>query len=123
MGVRFLKIAVVYLMLGTLLGLYMGSTEKFLLAPVHAHLLLLGWASLALAGIVYHLHPAAGQTRLARIHFWLHNLALPVSMAALALLLSGTPAAGPVVGIASTVLFAGLVLFGINVLANVRAPA
>ena len=123
MGVRFLKIAVVYLMLGTLLGLYMGSTEKFVLAPVHAHLLLLGWASLALAGIVYHLHPAAGETRLARIHFWLHNLALPVSMAALAALLSGAPAAGPVVGIASTVMFAGLVLVGINVLVTVRAPA
>jgi hypothetical protein len=45
----------------------------FILAPVHAHLLLLGWASLALAGIIYHLYPAAGTTRLARIHFWAHN--------------------------------------------------
>ena len=123
MGVRFLKIAVVYLMLGTLLGLYMGGTEKFVLAPVHAHLLLLGWASLALAGLIYHLHPAAGETRLARIHYWLHNIALPVSMAALALLLSGTVAAGPFVGIGSTAMFAGLVLFGVNVLVNVRAPA
>ena len=71
MGVRFLKIAAVYLVVGTLLGVYMGATEKFALAPVHAHLLLLGWASLALAGIIYHLHPAAGETRLARIHFWM----------------------------------------------------
>lgn len=123
MGVRFLKIAAVYLVVGTLLGVYMGGTEKFALAPVHAHLLLLGWASLALAGIIYHLHPAAGETRLARIHFWVHNLALPVFMAALAALLSGNPGAGPVVGIGSLVMFAGLLLFGINVLVNVRAPA
>jgi cbb3-type cytochrome oxidase subunit 1 len=41
--------------------------------PVHAHVLLLGWASLALAGVVYHLYPAAAGTRLARWHFWLHN--------------------------------------------------
>ena len=123
MGVRFLKIAAVYLVVGTLLGVYMGATEKFALAPVHAHLLLLGWASLALAGIIYHLHPAAGETRLARIHFRMHNLALPVFMAALAALLSGNPGAGPVVGIGSLVMFAGLLLFGINVLVNVRAPA
>lgn len=123
MSVKFLKIAVVYLMLGTLLGLYMGGTEKFVLAPVHAHLLLLGWASLALAGIIYHLHPAAAATRLAHIHFWLHNIGLPVSMAALAMMLSGAAAAAPVVGIGSTATFAGLVLFGVNVLANVRPPS
>ncbi|MFO1315603.1 MAG: hypothetical protein U1F58_08350 [Burkholderiales bacterium] len=123
MSVKFLKIAVVYLMLGTLLGLYMGGTEKFTLAPVHAHLLLLGWASLALAGIIYHLHPAAAGTRLAHIHFWLHNIGLPVSMAALAMMLSGATAAGPVVGIGSTAIFVGLVLFAVNVLANVRAAS
>ena len=45
MGVRFLKIAVVYLFIGALLGLAMGLSQKFTLAPVHAHLLLLGWAT------------------------------------------------------------------------------
>lgn len=73
MGIRFLKIAVVYLVIGAALGLFMGITQKFVLAPVHAHLLLLGWASLALAGLVYHFYPVAGETRLARVHFWLHN--------------------------------------------------
>ena len=71
MGLRFLKIAVVYLLIGALLGLGMGIAQNFALIPVHAHLLLLGWASLALAGVVYHLYPAASTTRLARIHFWM----------------------------------------------------
>src|SRR5947208_691490 len=39
MGLHFLKIAVVYLFIGTLLGLTMGITQKFVLVPVHAHLL------------------------------------------------------------------------------------
>lgn len=121
MSVTFLRIAVVYLVLGALLGLGMGITERFTLAPVHAHLLLLGWASLALAGIVYHLHPAAAQTRLARLHFWLHNAGLPVFMVGLAMLLSGTAGATPVVALAATVVLAGLVLFAANVLVNVRA--
>ena len=66
MSLRFLKIAVVYLVIGAVLGFTMGITQKFVLVPVHAHLLLLGWASLALAGLVYHLYPTASTTRLAR---------------------------------------------------------
>jgi hypothetical protein len=123
MGLRFLKIAVVYLMIGATLGLYMGISEKFTLAPVHAHLLLLGWASLALAGIVYHLYPAAGTTRLATIHFWLHNLALPFFMIALGVFLSGNLGAGPVVGIFAIAMLVGLVCFGVNVLMNAKPAA
>lgn len=120
MGLRFLKIAVVYLVIGATLGLYMGILENFTLAPVHAHLLLLGWASLALAGIVYHLYPAAAETKLARIHFWTHNLLLPPFMIALAVLLRGNPAAGPVVGIVAIGMLASLVCFAANVLMNAK---
>jgi cbb3-type cytochrome oxidase subunit 1 len=121
MGVRFLRIAVVYLAIGACLGLAMGIKENFVLAPVHAHLLLLGWASLALAGIIYHLYPGAAATRLARVHFWLHNVGLPVFMAGLGMLLTGTAGAGPVVGIAATVVLVGLVVFATNILLNVKS--
>lgn len=120
MGLRFLKIAVVYLFVGALLGLIMGITQKFALAPVHAHLLLLGWASLALAGLIYHLYPAAANTLLARIHFWLHNLGLPVFMVGLALLLTGSESAGAIVGISASVVLIGLAVFAANVLLNVK---
>jgi cbb3-type cytochrome oxidase subunit 1 len=121
MGVRFLRIAVVYLAIGACLGLAMGIKENFVLAPVHAHLLLLGWASLALAGIIYHLYPGAADTRLARVHFWLHNVGLPVFMAGLGMLLTGTAGAGPVVGVAATVVLVGLVVFATNILLNVKS--
>lgn len=121
MGLRFLKIAVVYLVVGAALGLYMGMHQNFMLAPVHAHLLLLGWASLALAGIVYHLYPAAGSTRLAQVHFWIHNLLLPFFMIALAVFVRGEAAAGPFVGMLGTGMFIGLVCFAANVLMNAKA--
>ena len=121
MGVRFLKIAVVYLFIGAVMGLAMGLSQQFTLAPVHAHLLLLGWASFALVGLVYHLYPAAAETRLARIHFWLHNLGLPVFMVALGMLLTGHPSAGPLVGISALVVILGLTSFVTNVLVNVKA--
>lgn len=121
MGLRFLKIAVVYIVLGACLGVYMGATEAFTLAPVHAHLMLLGWVTLALAGIIYHLYPAAATTRLASIHFWAHNLLLPVFMLLLAFYLSGMQSLGPLLGIASILMLATLITFAANVLMNAKA--
>jgi len=123
MGLRFLKIAVVYLFAGALLGLIMGITQQFVLAPVHAHLLLLGWASLALAGLIYHLYPAAAATLLARIHFWLHNIGLPAFMIALGMLLTGHDSAGPAVAISASVVLIALAVFAANVLVNVKPAA
>jgi len=120
MGLTLLKIAVIYLVIGGSLGLTMGITQKFALAPVHAHLLLLGWASLALAGLVYQAYPAASITRLARIHFWIHNLGLPVFMVGLALVLSGSEAALPVLATAATVVLVGLFVFAANILINAK---
>ncbi len=123
MGLRFLKIAVVYLVIGALLGLGMGITQSFALAPVHAHLLLLGWASLALAGVVYHLYPAASATRLARFHFWMHNAGLPVFMVGLGLVLSGKEWGLPITVVGAITVLLGLVLFAANVLVNIKPPA
>jgi len=126
MGIRLVKIAAVYLIFGSFMGLYMGIAERFTLHPVHAHLNLLGWASLALAGLIYVQFPEAAKTKLAQIHFWMHNVSLPVLMLALALLLTGHEAFGPVVGISASVMAAGLAVFVTNVLLNVssgdRAP-
>ncbi len=121
MGIRFLKIAAVYLAIGVTMGLAMGITQNFALHPVHAHINLLGWATMALAGVVYVLFPQAAQTRLARIHFWLHNLALPVMMGGLAFLLSGNAQALYFVEPASLAMVVGLVLFVVNVCINVRS--
>src|SRR2546423_29887 len=99
-GIIWLKLAVIYLLIGVAMGIVMGASENFTLRPVHAHVNLLGWATLALAGLVYSVFPQAGQSRLAKVHFWLQNLALPVMMVALTLLLLGNPAVIPVLAIA-----------------------
>ena len=120
-GVVWLKLAVAYLVIGVLMGIVMGATQDFRLAPVHAHINLLGWATLALAGLVYTLFPQAGESGLARLHFWLINLALPVMSAALAAQLLGFPAAGPVLGIASLVAGLSVAAFGANLFINLKA--
>jgi len=118
-----LKLSVVYLMMGVGLGIAMGVTEDFTLKPVHAHLNLLGWATMALAGLIYSVYPEAARSRLARIHFWLHNSALPVMMGSLAWLLMGHPAIVPLLGVAEIVAAVGVIAFASNVLLNVKPLA
>jgi hypothetical protein len=67
--VYFLLLAVVLLICGALLGITMGMREDFQLVPVHAHLNLAGWASLALFGLTYRAYPELAATALARFHF------------------------------------------------------
>ena len=61
-------LAVIYLIVGVAFGIVMGATEKLQYAPVHAHINLLGWATMALAGLVYERFPKAGGSRLGVIH-------------------------------------------------------
>jgi hypothetical protein len=118
-----LKLAVLYLIVGVGLGIAMGATENFTLRPVHAHLNLLGWTTLALAGLIYSVYPRAGASLLARIHFWLHNLALPAMMGSLAAFLLGHPDAVPVLVASEIVAAAGVIVFACNIFLNVKPRA
>ena len=115
-----LKIAVTYLLVGATVGVYMGATQQFLFVPVHAHFNLLGWASMALAGLIYHFYPRAGGSKLGVAHFWMHNLILPPTMLLLAYMLSGHPELGPVVGVFSVLLLLTLVVFAANLYMNLE---
>jgi hypothetical protein len=67
--IYFLLLATVLLIVGAGLGIKMGASEDFTLTPVHAHLNLAGWASLALFGLTYRAYPEMGERRLAMWHF------------------------------------------------------
>jgi len=120
-GVAFLKIASLYLLAGLVLGLAMAIAKDFSLMSVHSHVLLLGWATLAITGVVYLVLPRCAATRLAAGHFWLHNLGLPVMMASLAAEALGEPRAEPLISIGSILVVVGLGLFTVNVLRNAGA--
>ena len=54
---------------GMLLGMHMGATSDFALVPLHAHLNLLGWATMALYGTFYALTAQTMSKSLAWINF------------------------------------------------------
>jgi hypothetical protein len=118
-----LRLSVVYLIMGVALGIAMGASGNFSLRPVHAHLNLLGWATIALAGLIYSVFPDAAASRLAKLHFWLHNLALPVMMASLAWLLLGHHEIVPVLAASEFVAAGGVIVFACNVFLNVKSRA
>jgi hypothetical protein len=94
-GAIWLKLAVLYLIVGVAIGIMMGASGDFTLRPVHAHINLLGWATMALAGLVYSIYEQAGRSVLARIHFWLANISMPLMAVSLALVLKGNATVVP----------------------------
>ena len=120
MSARLIRIAAVYLAIGVTMGVVMGITHQFVLAPVHAHINLLGWASLGIMGVVYRVYPAAAATRLARVHFWIHNVALPVFMLGLGFALTGHEAAMPVAIAGALTVAIGILVFVANIFMTIR---
>ncbi|MEN3295996.1 MAG: hypothetical protein V7642_5249 [Burkholderiales bacterium] len=119
-GIIWLKLAVLYLMIGVALGIIMGASENFTLRSVHAHINLLGWATMALAGLIYSVFPQAGQSRLAKIHFWLHNIALPVLLVSLTFLMLGNKQVVPLLGGAEIIAAIGIIVFAANIFLNLK---
>ena len=63
MHTSYFRIASLYLLAGVVMGIVMAASENVTLRPVHAHLNLLGWVSLALFGLFYTIYPNAADNR------------------------------------------------------------
>jgi cbb3-type cytochrome oxidase subunit 1 len=116
----FLRLAAVYFVIGVSLGYVMSVTESFVQMPVHAHVNLLGWVSMALFGLIYFAWPAAADTKLAKAHFALYNIGLPIMLIGLSVFLGGAKAAGPVIGLGATLVVVGILCFAINLFRQVK---
>ena len=117
---RLMQMSVLYLIVGILIGVGMGMSTNFTLKPVHVHLNLLGWATMALMALIYKAYPEAAETTLAKVHFWLHSLGLPPLMILLSMLVMGNAGVGPVLGIVSIITGLGVIAFCVNLLRCIR---
>jgi cbb3-type cytochrome oxidase subunit 1 len=106
------------MMLGVAGGMLVGLSGRFAFMTVHSHLSLVGWTTMALTGLVYVTIPACAASRLAAVHFWLHNIGLPIMVAGLAALAAGEGLAEPFVALGSAVVIVGLAAFTANVFRN-----
>ncbi|MGI6126597.1 MAG: cytochrome-c oxidase [Planifilum sp.] len=121
MAIRFIKVAVFYFVVGVGLGIHMGITDQFSFTSAHAHINLLGWVSLALAGLIYHAFPQAGKSRLAVVHYWLKMIGVPLLFIAMGLF--GMGKVGPAVPLSAAggvIVLTGTILFTMNIMKNLQ---
>lgn len=112
----FFGAAVLYALAGMVFGIVMGASGDHSLSPVHAHINLLGWASLALMGAFYGIAGRQAPARLAWVNFVVSNAGNLISLPLLALLLKGNTGVIPVMAVGEILIVLGMILFGASVL-------
>ena len=106
-----LRVSVIMILVGLGLGIGMGITQDFRLMPAHAHLNLLGFVALFLAGLYYNAVPEAAATRLATIQAWVAVIGAVLFPVGIALVLLVGPQFEPIAIIGSLIVFVGMILF------------
>lgn len=117
LDIAFLTLAAAFLILGLSIGIAMGIAHDFRLAPVHAHLNLVGFVALSIFGLSYRTYPALGRSRLAVPHFLSSGLGALVFPLGIYIAISRE-----FVGIAiggSFLVLGGAALFLVNLVLNV----
>lgn len=101
--------AATYLVIGLCLGIGMGITENFQLVAVHAHINLVGWASLGLYGLILRAFPELRASKLAPWQFGVANLGAITFLPGIALAVTQTTPVLAIVG--SLIWLLGALLF------------
>jgi hypothetical protein len=107
----YFKTAIVFLVIGIMMGLQMSISGNHNVIGAHAHTNLLGSVTMALFGTYFALVPEKAQSRLAKIQYGVYTTGVVVMTPSLYFMLLGNPAFEPLVAVSSLVGFAGVLLF------------
>jgi len=105
-------VAVLLVLIGMAWGIQMAITQDHAAMPAHAHLNLLGWVSLFLFGLFYHLHPTVDRSASARIQVYVWILGTVIITIGVGMVHTGHPAGDPIAAIGSLVVVVGMLQFG-----------
>lgn len=116
----FLRISVIYIMVGLLMGIGMAASGDHGLMPAHAHINLVGWVGMTLYGLVYRVYPEAARSALAKWHFWFANAGALLLVVGVTGILAISPERFEIFATIGAILFAiGMLLFAIIVYTRV----
>lgn len=111
-GTLFIATAALFATFGMLWGIQMSIADDHGLSPAHAHLNLVGWATMAIFGLYYTITPRAGG-RLATLHYILHTVAVLIFTPGIVLALQET--GETMVALGSLLVVLSMLLFLVNV--------
>jgi len=104
--------AVLMVIAGMIWGIVMAITRDHSAMPAHAHLNLLGWVSLFLFGVFYHLHPAIDRSRTALVQVIAWIAGTVVLTVGVGLIHTGHDIGEPFAIGGSLTVFGAMLLFG-----------
>ncbi|PIC85284.1 cytochrome-c oxidase [Sporosarcina sp. P20a] len=123
MGIKLIKISSLYFVIGVVLGMVMGMAGLYQFMSTHAHINLLGWVSMTLFGLIYHSFPSITKNILAKVHFWLHNIGLPIMLLGLIAFGLRYNAVGiPLMSVGGVLIVIATIIFSINLWKNLHQP-
>jgi len=128
--VWFIRLSMVYFLVGSLLGVAFVFRPEMANADhiaMHVHLNLLGWMSMMIFGVGYHVLPRfSGQPlysrKLSVVQFWLANAGLIGMAAGWGMKAHGHEAGQSLLAVFGTVMFVSIVLFVYNLIKTVKGP-
>lgn len=118
--IRFLRASLIWLVVGVSLGVVMAVVPVWIrYRPVHVHILLLGFVSMMISGVAYHVFPRFAATplhapRLVSVHFVLANAGLLLVACGFAARAHGIGHAGVVLGVGGGLSALGAYALGWN---------
>lgn len=116
----YFRTAILFLIAGICIGIYMSMSGNHAVVGAHAHINLLGWVTSALFGTYLALNPAKATGLLPRLQYFVYVVGVIVMGASLYLMLDGNTAMVPIVAGASLVAFAGVLLFAVIIFMPAR---
>lgn len=116
----YFKTAIVFLIVGIMMGLQMSISGNHNVIGAHAHANLLGWVTMALFGTYFAFMTEKAQSRLAMIQYGVYAAGVVVMTPSLYFMLQGNPALEPLVAAGSLIAFAGVLLFAFIVFSGER---
>ncbi|HEV7317699.1 MAG TPA: hypothetical protein VGO04_03700 [Ensifer sp.] len=116
----YFKTAIIFLIIGLLMGLHMAISQDHAATPAHAHTNLLGWVTMAIFGVYYALNPAKAERRLALVQYYVYTSGVAVLVPSLYLMTTGNPEIEPIVAAASIVAFLGVLLFAVIIFTSAQ---
>ncbi|MCJ9427857.1 hypothetical protein [Kordiimonas marina] len=113
-----LRLGGIYALFGMALGIHMAAKADYTLAPVHAHVNLLGWVSVMIYGLVYTVFKDRPVTMLMKLHAVLAHVGLWIITVGLFIFLQGSGSDVPaIIGSLLTILSMAVfvvILFGLT---------
>ena len=104
--------AVLFVITGMVWGIVMAISQDHSAMPAHAHLNLLGWVSLFLFGIFYHLHPAIDRSRAAMIQVGIWIAGTIILTVGVGLVHAGRSIGDPIAAAGSIIVLFDMAFFG-----------